>query len=85
MAPEYFFPMLGMAFVLAWGVIGTFRWYAGEKLKIERRNAAPAADDERLAAVESRVQELEERLDFAERLLTQAKQNQLSAGREPGP
>ena len=85
MDPQYFYPLLGMVFALAWGVLGTFRWYAKEKLKIERSNAPPAADDDRLAAVESRVQELEERLDFAERLLTQAKQNQLNPGTEPGP
>lgn len=31
-----------------------------------------------------RVLDIEERLDFTERLLTQAKQDRLEAGREPG-
>lgn len=86
MPPEYFFPMLGMAFALAWGVLATVRGYAKEKFKAERENPTVGLlEAERLAALETRVHELEERLDFAERVLTQSKQGQLNAGGEPEP
>jgi hypothetical protein len=79
MPPEYFFPMLGMAFALGWGVLGTVRWYAKQKLRAQLRPAA-GAQEERLEQLEGRVAELEERLDFAERVLARGR----DANRLPG-
>ena len=76
MAPEYFFPLLGMMFALAWGVLGTFRWYAKEKLRSSSQRWLDDGEQaERLGALEGRVGELEERLDFAERVLAQQRQS----------
>jgi hypothetical protein len=76
MPPEYFFPLLGMTFALAWGLLGTIRWYAKEKLKDERRGTEVRGegDDARFADLEARVHELEERVDFAERVLSQQRE-----------
>jgi len=68
MEPQYFFPLLGMVFALGWGVLGTVRWYLGQKLRADRADGA-LPEGSRVAALETRVGELEERLDFAERLL----------------
>lgn len=71
MPPEYFFPLAGMMFALGWGVIGTVRWYLKERLYSRRQEAVGggAGDPERVGLLEARVAELEERVDFAERLL----------------
>jgi len=80
MAPEYFFPMLGMGFALAWGVIGTARWYLKERLAAdERRESRIGTDSEVIHALEDRVAELEERVDFHERIMDQQRK-----GLEPG-
>ncbi|HWP36181.1 MAG TPA: hypothetical protein VNL18_01385 [Gemmatimonadales bacterium] len=81
--PEYFFPMLGMAFALGWGVLGTFRWFVKERLRAERTaNEGRGSNDERFAELESRLAELEERLDFAERMLAQQREaGRLEQGR----
>lgn len=68
MPPEYFFPLLGMVFALSWGVLGTIRWYVKERLRARSASDTPP-DDGRVQALEGRVAELEERLDFAERML----------------
>jgi hypothetical protein len=81
--PEYFFPLLGAVFALGWGLLGTIRWYIKEQVKLRRQAAPDAADLERVAALESRVQELEERLDFAERVLAQGRNDRLPAGGRP--
>ena len=70
MPPEYFFPMMGMGFVLAWGVIGTARWYLKARLEADsQRNALSGDQREIVSALEDRVAELEERVDFHERLI----------------
>ena len=70
MPPEYFFPMLGMGFALGWGVIGTVRWYLNERLRLEsRRHSLSGGDSEAVRALEDRIVELEERVDFHERLI----------------
>jgi hypothetical protein len=70
MPPEYFFPMLGMGFALCWGVIGTVRWYLKERLRAESRQDSLSGDDsEAVRALEERIAELEERVDFHERLI----------------
>lgn len=75
MPPEYFYPMLGMVFALGWGVLGTVRWYLKERLKA-RDTAPPSAVDEgRVGALEARLTELEERLDFTERVLAQERES----------
>ncbi|HEX9580740.1 MAG TPA: hypothetical protein VF970_06510 [Gemmatimonadales bacterium] len=75
--PEYFFPVLGMAFALAWGGLATFRWYVKEKLRASSGTvgAGAAEQAERLAHLEGRIGELEERVDFTERLLAQYREN----------
>ena len=45
MPPEYFFPILGMGFALAWGVIGTARWYLKERLDAEAKRGALGGAD----------------------------------------
>jgi hypothetical protein len=67
MPPEYFFPMLGMTFALAWGVIGTVRWYLRQKL---HRAELPGDYVAHIRELEARVAELEERVDFTERILS---------------
>ena len=70
MPPEYFFPLLGMGFALAWGVIGTTRWYLKERLDAEsKRHSLSGAEIETVHALEDRVAELEERVDFHERVI----------------
>lgn len=69
MEPQYFFPMLGMGFALAWGVIGTVRWAIKERLRILEQAGGGAGEAARVGALEARVAELEERVDFTERLL----------------
>ena len=73
MAPEYFFPLLGMVFALSWGVIGTVRWYLKERLRAARPGD-PNVDAGRVSTLEARVTELEERVDFAERLLARERE-----------
>ncbi|HXV85887.1 MAG TPA: hypothetical protein VD793_04265 [Gemmatimonadales bacterium] len=73
--PEYFFPMLGMAFALAWGGLATFRWYVKEKLRISSGAGGSGEQAARVAALEERIGELEERVDFAERLLAQHRES----------
>jgi len=73
MAPEYFFPLLGMMFALSWGVIGTVRWYLKERMRSQQQ-AGAGVDPERLGALEARIMELEERIDFAERLIAQERE-----------
>src|SRR3990172_960968 len=90
------FPLvgMGMSVLFMFGVyrIAT-RWIdrRHERLMAERGTGAGSGEVQQLRArVEAledaagRVQELEERLDFAERVLTQSKQGQLEAGKEPG-
>lgn len=70
MPPEYFFPLLGMGFALAWGVIGTARWYLKERLESESKlHSLSGADIETMHALEDRIVELEERVDFHERVI----------------
>ena len=70
MPPEYFFPVIGMGFALSWGVIGTIRWYLKERLDAEsRRHSLTGEDSETVHALEDRIAELEERVDFHERLI----------------
>jgi hypothetical protein len=70
MPPEYFFPMLGMGFALCWGVIGTVRWFLRERLRLEsQRHSLTGDDSEAVRALEERIAELEERVDFHERLI----------------
>ena len=72
MPPEYFFPILGMGFALCWGLIGTARWYLKERLRAESRHDSLSGDDVELVhALQERVAELEERVDFHERLISQ--------------
>lgn len=72
MPPEYFFPILGMGFALSWGVIGTVRWYLKERLEAEsRRDSLAGSDAELVRALEERIAELEERVDFHERVISQ--------------
>lgn len=68
MPPEYFYPLLGFSFAAFFGVMGTVRWYLGQRFK-HQQGAVTSGDPERLMALEGRIAELEERLDFAERLL----------------
>ena len=70
MPPEYFFPVMGMGFVLAWGVIGTVRWYLKARLDADaQRNSLAGDSSEIVHALEDRIAELEERVDFHERLI----------------
>jgi hypothetical protein len=59
-----------MTFALSWGLLATFRWYLKERLRAS--STAPSVEEgERLTALETRIGELEERVDFTERLLAQ--------------
>ena len=70
MPPEYFFPMLGMGFALCWGVIGTVRGAMKERFEAEaRRESLAGPDVEVIHALEDRIAELEERVDFHERVI----------------
>ncbi len=74
-----------IAVALAIGLVKIFRGPIGDALAERIRGQARAADDQPLAAeVESlrgRLAEVEERLDFAERLLAQAREaEQLHGG-----
>lgn len=70
MPPEYFFPLLGMGFALSWGVIGTVRWYLKERLDSEaKRGSLGEAGADTIHALEDRIVELEERVDFHERMI----------------
>jgi hypothetical protein len=70
MPPEYFFPLLGMGFALSWGVIGTVRWALKERFEAEaRRESLTGPDIESVRALEDRIAELEERVDFHERVI----------------
>lgn len=71
MPPEYFFPLAGMMFALGWGVIGTIRWYLKARLQAGAGGGGQAPA--RLMALEDRIAELEERLDFTERALASAR------------
>jgi transposase-like protein len=63
----------------------------GEWIQAHSRRLAPAPDDDparaedaaRLEALESRLVELEERLDFTERVLAQSRQAQLDGADTP--
>lgn len=80
MPPEYFFPLLGMAFVLSWGVIGTVRRYLSDRVQAEARRGSLASEDlETIHALEARIAELEERVDFHERVISQHR-NELESG-----
>jgi hypothetical protein len=80
MPPEYFFPLLGMGFALAWGVIGTARWYLKERLDAEsKRSSLSGTDIETIHALEDRITELEERVDFHERVID-GQRKQLESG-----
>lgn len=74
MPPEYFFPLLGMMFALGWGVLGTVRWYLKARMHAGRPGDALPPDDGRVGALEARVTELEERIDFAERMLARERE-----------
>ena len=67
MDEHFFFPLLGFVFVAFFGVMGTVRWYLGQKLK--QQVPSGQVDPARLLDVEARVAELEERVDFTERVL----------------
>ena len=70
MPPEYFFPIIGMGFALSWGVIGTVRWYLKAQLDAEtKRHSLNGVDIETVHLLEDRIAELEERVDFHERLI----------------
>lgn len=70
MPPEYFFPMLGMGFALGWGVLGTIRWYLKERLDAASgRDSITGAEIGSIHALEDRIAELEERVDFHERVI----------------
>lgn len=80
MPPEYFFPTLGMGFALVMTVIGTVRWYLRERLKADaRRHSLTELDHEVIHALEDRIAELEERVDFHERVIDRQRK-QLEAG-----
>jgi F0F1-type ATP synthase membrane subunit b/b' len=71
--------------VLAIAMVKVFRGPIGAALAERIRGGAPAADDQPLAAdvdhLRGRLAEVEERLDFAERLLAQAREaDQLHGG-----
>jgi len=71
MPPEYFFPLLGVGFALCWGVIGTVRWYLKERLEAEsQRDSLTGTDIESIRALEDRLVDLEERVDFHERVIS---------------
>ena len=76
MPPEYFFPLLGFAFAAFWGVIGTGKWYLRERLKAQEQGGRGLGDEaaDRIAGLEHRVAELEERLDFTERVLARERE-----------
>jgi hypothetical protein len=80
MPPEYFFPLIGMGFALSWGVIGTVRWYLKERLDAEsKRESLSAPDLEAVHALEDRIVELEERVDFHERMI-ESQRKELGSG-----
>ncbi len=71
--------------VLAIAMVKVFRGPIGAALAERIRGGAPPADDQALAAevdhLRGRLAEVEERLDFAERLLAQAREaDQLQGG-----
>ena len=84
MPPEYFYPLLGTFFALAWGVIGTVRWLAKEKFRSSARGGLDGEEAERLRALEGRVGELEERSDFVERVLADRRREGLPSGARDG-
>lgn len=70
---------------VAWGVLGTVKWYLRERVRLQDRLAqlGSAEATPRIQALEDRVAELEERLDYAERLLAPARTHgPLAPGRE---
>lgn len=73
MAPEYFYPLLGFAFAFGFGVLGTIRWYVRERFRVMAGQQA-GGDGEQVRRLEARVAELEERVDFAERLLARGRE-----------
>jgi hypothetical protein len=80
MPPEYFFPVIGMGFALSWGVIGTVRWYLKERLEADSRRASQIGPDADIVhALEDRITELEERVDFHERVID-GQRKQLESG-----
>ncbi len=80
MPPQYFWPLLGMGFALCWGLIGTVRWYLKERLQAEsERDSLTGNNGESVRALEDRIVELEERVDFHERAISQQR-NELGSG-----
>lgn len=73
---------LGLAFSLAWGVLSSIRG-----LVVKRDSTRNELDDMRRrldaleASVLARVQEVEERMDFAERLLARERPDRLPGAR----
>ena len=85
-------PIAGMG-VGALFLVGVYklvvRWIdrsrVGDASGVAEEVARLREEVEVLSEVNRRVLELEERVDFAERVLTQAKQDQLNPRREPQP
>jgi hypothetical protein len=70
MPPEYFYALLGMGFAAFWGVIGTVRWYLRARLEAESsRPSLGGGESELIRVLEERIAELEERVDFHERVI----------------
>ena len=72
MPPEYFYPLLGMGFAFGFGIMGTIRWYLRQRMQLQA--GQHGGDPEQLRHLEGRIAELEERVDFAERLLARGRE-----------
>jgi hypothetical protein len=84
-SPDQVFAIV-MGSIAAWTVARIFRGPLGEALarRIGGPTASPGHDDPRMADLQSRIAELEERLDFTERVLLQERQaGQLGQGEKP--
>jgi len=74
-SPDQVFAIV-MGSIAAWTVARIFRGPLGEALarRLGGPTASPGHDAQQMADLQSRVAELEERLDFAERALVQGRQ-----------
>jgi hypothetical protein len=83
---QVFVIVIVMGSIAAWTVARVFRGPVGEAIARRIGGSAPHAgqDDQRIADLQSRMAELEERLDFTERVLSQERQaGQLGQGELP--
>ncbi len=79
---EYLLLLLGMGFALSGGVVGTVRWYLKQRIDADaKRDSLAGPGIEAIHLLEDRIAELEERVDFHERVID-GQRKELGQGRE---